>query len=317
MTLTDRVRGPGGLASGAQPLSRRAFMAGGSVLLGSRLFGAPSPADLLDGYGVSRGPVIRLGLMTDLHHADKPPAGTRHYRDTLAKVRESVAAFNSVRAELAVELGDFIDAAEDIDSELGFLATVEAEYEKFGGDRHYVIGNHCVWRLTKEQFLSNSGARQEHYSFDAGGFHFVVLDACYREDGVPYGNRNFEWTDTDIPPAERGWLRDDLAATDRPTIVFCHQRLDVSGPHGVKSGPLVRDILERSEKVLAVFQGHSHQNEYRELNGIHYCVLAATVEGAGLRNNAYAILELHANGLMKLDGYRTQASHRLRPRALV
>ena len=36
---------------------------------------------------------LHIGLVTDLHYADKPPAGTRHYRETLAKLAEAAEQF--------------------------------------------------------------------------------------------------------------------------------------------------------------------------------------------------------------------------------
>lgn len=89
----------------------------------------------------------------------------------------------------------------------------------------------------------------------------------------PFERKNFHWTDTDIPPIQRKWLRRDLARTEKPTILFVHQRIDVENNHGVKSAPEVRKILEESGRVLAVFQGQSHRNENQQIGGIHYCTL--------------------------------------------
>jgi hypothetical protein len=61
----------------------------------------------------------------------------------------------------------------------------------------------------------------------------------------------------------RWGLTADLRATDRRTIVFVHQGLDVSDDHGVKNAPEVRRVLESTGRVLAVFQGHSHENDYQ------------------------------------------------------
>ena len=36
---------------------------------------------------------MRIGLLTDLHYADKKPAGTRYYRETLDKLAEAAERF--------------------------------------------------------------------------------------------------------------------------------------------------------------------------------------------------------------------------------
>ena len=254
-------------------------------------------------------PAVRFGLLTDTHYADKPPAGTRHYRESLDKIREGITAFNRGGVSFAVELGDFIDAAKEVPDELAYLAKLEAVYATVRADRHYVLGNHCCWTLTKPQFFDHCGAKKPFYSFDRNGFHFVILDACYRADGVSYGGRNYEWTDTDIPPAEREWLAADLDVASGKTVVFVHQRLDVKNHYGVKSGPAVRKILEESGKVLAVFQGHNHINEHKYIGGIHYCTLAAMVEGAGPDNSAYSVVDIYPDSSLRVDGFHKQTDY--------
>lgn len=296
--------------SSNQPMQigRRAFLHRGALVMSAT---AATPHRWLLAEQPERQPALRLGMLTDLHYADKPPAGTRHYRESLTKIREAVAKFNDAGAAFAVEIGDFVDAADDVKTEIGYLETIEAEFAMFKGDRHYVLGNHCVWSLTKEQFLDHCAARKSFYSFDRSGFHFVVLDACFRKDGVPYGAKNFEWTDTEIPPQQREWLAADLAETDKPTLAFVHQRLDVSNHYAVHSAPAVRKILAESGKVLAVFQGHNHINEHKEIDRIHYCTLGAVVEGSGAENNAYSLLDAYEDGTLALSGFRQHVDRTL------
>ena len=254
-------------------------------------------------------PLLRVGLITDLHHADKPSAGTRFYRETLGKLAEAAAQFEKSHVDFVVELGDLIDAADSVDTELSYLKTVNREFSAIAKDRHYVLGNHCVDTLTKSEFLGEVEQPQSYYSFDRGSFHFVILDACFRSDGEPYGRKNSIWTDANIPSTEIEWLRSDLQATNKPTIVFAHQRLDVSNNHGVKNCPEVRQVLEASGKVLAVFQGHSHRNELSDIGGIHYCTLAAMIEGTGVENNGYSVMEIAPDGTIQLTGFRQQKSY--------
>jgi alkaline phosphatase len=253
-------------------------------------------------------PALRVGLLTDLHYAERPANGTRFYRDGLAKLRACVEKFNQARVHLAVELGDFIDAADTAEGELLHLKTVETEFARLDCERHYALGNHCVWSLTKAQFLGHSGARKEFYSFDRGGFHLVILDGCFRPDGVAYGAKNSKWDESEIPLEQRQWLAADLAKAGGPTLVFVHQRLDLGPPYGVRSAPAVREILEQSAKVLAVFQGHQHQNDHRVVGGIHYCTLAAMVDGTGVENTAYGLMDVYSDGALKLAGFGRQAS---------
>lgn len=253
---------------------------------------------------------VRVGLVTDVHYADKETAGNRHYRDSLGRLSSAIDHFNELEADVVVELGDFIDAASSVEQELSWLEQIEAVYAKARCPRHYVLGNHCVFTLTKEQFLARCGTGSSYYSFDIGSFHFIVLDACFRRDGQPYGDKNSNWTDANVPPDQLAWLRTDLRAARHPTIVFVHQRLDVDTHYGIRQRVEVRRELEASGKVLAVFQGHNHVNDLKDINGIHYCTLAAMVDAD---TNAYGLLTLHPNGAMGLDGYDRQESWSLAP----
>lgn len=283
-------------------LGRRAFLQHGTLLLtAAALESAPLFADEKN--------ALRVGLVTDLHHADKPPAGTRHYRESAQKLAEAGEHFQQFKVDFVVELGDLIDAADSVETEQNYLTTINKQFAAISKDRHYVLGNHCVDTLKKEEFLGGVEQERSYYSFDRNGIHFVVLDACFRNDGQPYGRKNSKWNDANIPAAELEWLEGDLKANDKPVIVFAHQRLDVSTDHGVKNCPEVRRLLEASGKVRVVFQGHSHQNDLKDIAGIHYLTLVAMVEGSGVENNGYSVMEIATNGNIGIKGFRKQKTH--------
>ena len=208
-----------------------------------------------------------------------------------------------------IELGDLIDVDESLAAEKGFLRRIAKDFRAAPGQHHYVLGNHCVWSLTKSEFLEVTGQKRSYYSFDLGGYPFLILDACFRGDGQPYGRRNAQWTDANLPPAELEWLRADLKRTPRRSLAFIHQRLDVAPPYGVKNAAEARKIFEASGKVLAVFQGHYHVSDYRKLGGIPYVTLAAMVEGSGEKSNSYAVLDILPGDTLRLRGFRRQKSY--------
>jgi predicted phosphodiesterase len=258
-------------------------------------------------------PLIRIGMVTDLHYADKEPTKTRFYREALGKLDEAVEYFNREKPKLVIELGDLIDQADSVDQEMAWLQTIEARYARLTMPRHYVLGNHCVTTLTKAEFASQTGAAKTgHTSFDQDGIRFIILDACYRRDGVPYERKNFSWQDTSIPKEELTWLQAELSGASGPVIILAHQRLDLDRAHSVKNAVEVRDLLESSGKVLAVFQGHSHKNDYQQIAGIHYVTLVAMVEGSGLESSGYTMLDIMPDSSLRLHGFRRQTSRVLR-----
>lgn len=294
-----------------ESLGRRAFLKNGALFLAGLSSHATGLVSTRADESSQRG-AVRIGLITDLHYADKPAAGSRHYRETIGKLKEVSDRFKADKPEFVVFHGDLIDSAESLEKEKGHLKTVVKAISAMPFPKHYVLGNHCVHLLKKAEFLEGVGQKASYYSFDQNSFHFVVLDSCFKSDGTPYGRRNFKWTDANIPEPELQWLRADLKQAAHPTVVFAHQPLDLkdSDAHAVKNSSVVRKTLEESGKVAAVFQGHSHHNKYSEIGGIHYCTMVAMVEGSGLQNNGYSTLDLFKDGSIVLNGFRKQKDYR-------
>src|SRR5215218_9533805 len=111
-------------------MQRRSILLGGGILL---LGAAARPAQLF----AEKTRRVRVGLITDLHYADKPPGGTRHYRETLTKLEAAAAQFAQDKPDVIVELGDLIDAADSVEVEQGYLATIHKPCSALPGDKHY------------------------------------------------------------------------------------------------------------------------------------------------------------------------------------
>lgn len=263
-------------------------------------------------------PKVRFGIVTDAHYSDSAPNGSRHYGESLAKMSECVKLMNDKKVDFLIELGDFKDQGNPVSEKdtLKYLETIEQIFSQFNGHRYHVLGNHDVDSISKEQFLTrveNTGiaSLSKFYSFDSNELHFVVLDANYKADGSDYDHGNFDWTDANISCEELDWLKNDLAASSKPVIVFIHQLLDGKGSHYVRNAAEVRQTLQESESVLAVFQGHLHAGHYSYMENIHYYTLKAMIEGAGDRNNSYAIVEVSDNHNITISGYRRAMSREM------
>lgn len=259
--------------------------------------------------------ILRFGVVTDSHYADIETSGTRVYRQSLAKMRECVELMNEKDAEFMIHLGDLKNGAPD--RNLEHLRLIESEYARFKGPRYHVLGNHDMDSLSKTDFQSvveNTGiaSNETYYSFERGAIHFVVLDANFTSDGDGYDRGNFHWTDPNIPEDQLRWLQEDIYSSNRPVVVFVHQLLDSDeGSHYVNNAAGVRAILERSQNVLVVFQGHQHRGQYNKVSDIHYYTLKAMVEGSGAENNAYAVVDILDDFTVSITGYRKAMSKEL------
>lgn len=293
-----------------QTINRRRFMATTLSVLAAISF--PSFA-----FGRRKGRSLRFGILTDIHYADRNPnmESGRYYRQSLQKVRECVEVMNREKVDFLIEIGDLKDQGDPPDESetLSYLAAIESELQEFSGPVFHVLGNHDMDSLSKIQFLdqiTNEGQYDSlnYYSFSSHGYHFEVLDANYSIDGSDYDHGDFDWTKAFIPHRQLEWLRTDLALTGKPVIVFIHHQLDSPKVPDKRHCPVnadeVRRILEDSGKVKAVFQGHYHKGSFSEINGIFYYTLKAVVDGEGLENNNYAIVELNDVDPIKVRGFR-------------
>ena len=130
------------------------------------------------------------------------------------------------------------------------------------------LGNHDYHSQRGQPYLdafylphNNPANTERYYSFDWGNAHFTALDF-----------------NTGPDPAQIEWLKNDLASTDKPwKIVFYHQAIYSSGPHGYESWveakrALLAPIFEQHD-VDIVFNGHDHDYERTQpINDVIYIV---------------------------------------------
>lgn len=284
--------------------------------------GVFSGCRLIDTAGVGEGaPVVRFGVVTDVHYADINPdprplgvVGQRFYRESLRKMREAVEVFNNRKLDFAIELGDFKDDTRGREGTLAHLETIEDCFSRFKGPRYHVAGNHDFDCLTAKEFFDrvpNDGKviPEGYYAFERGGVKFIVLNACFDSSLRPYSMSN-PWNDANVPPHELEWLSRELEAADGNVVVFCHQRLDDSAErnHLIKNAAAVRSILERSGNVKAVITGHQHMGAYNIQNGIPYYSLRALVCGTGERANSFAEVAIYRSGAFTVTGWYNAVS---------
>ena len=296
-------------------LTRRRFLGISGITTAGMLI---SPELLATG---ANQPALRFGMISDIHYADREPAGNRFYRQSIPKMKEAIDRLNQEKLDFVIELGDFKDqdTTPNESKTITYLETIETAFQQFNGPTYHVLGNHDMDSLSKQQFLErveNTGIPKtaSYYSFNKNGFHFIVLDGNYSKDGKSYDHGNFSWDEAIIPNDELDWLKSDLAQNQLPVIVFIHQMLDESknAKQAVQNAPEVRQVLEKSGKVRAVFQGHVHEERYNQINGIHYYSVNAMIDGDGPENSAYMVVDVYNDGSLKIDGFRRASDREIK-----
>lgn len=229
---------------------------------------------------------LTLGFVSDLHYGPEARFEGRLRKLTAhagSLTAAAVAAVDRVGVDALVNLGDDIeDESHDLD--LARYQECQAALRHSRAPLINVAGNHDTIHLKARELLhvwegALGAPRALHYSLDLRGWHLAVLHTVERRD-----------TDIAVSSEQLDWLRADLAAARRPTVVLMHhsaseQELDDSrwfsrAPHLalVRNRAEVRAVLEGSGVVRAVFNGHLHRNHCDVIRGIPYVTLQSLVE---------------------------------------
>ncbi len=199
--------------------------------------------------------ILRFGLIADVHQDI--------IHDGSQRIKAFAEAMNEAKADFVCQLGDFCQPRT---RNQGFLEN----WKRFNGCQCHVIGNHEMdGGFTREQVVEFFGMPAKHYSFDKNGVHIIVLDGN-DPGGKQKGYNRYVSTE------QLNWISGDLRSTLLPTIVFIHQALDDAPGAGIENSEEVRKVLEEAkietgqQKVVACFCGHHHDDQAREINGIHY-----------------------------------------------
>lgn len=236
---------------------------------------------------------MRFAAVTDLHFGRAAP-----YRGVERKLTAHAPALTAafvddmnrrVRPDFVVVLGDVI---EDESPELDVANYTEAAaiLSRLDMPVRYVYGNHDLVNLSHDQLLQISGEPALNSSFDAGGWHLVLLHSTASLElpdrpGRGYGLR------AEVAPEHLEWLDRDLAAASRPAIVFTHfapADLNLAGQFWFEHAPEkamlanraeVRDVLESHDVAMAM-NGHVHWNNHTVHNQVSYITIQSLVENA-------------------------------------
>ena len=256
-------------------------------------------------------PLVRFGFITDSHYAPHiapVPGDRRRYGAALGKIRRFAWHMNRLRADFVVEGGDFKDLGRTREKSIAYLDAMEAAFGLFSGPRYHVLGNHDHDNLSKKEFLSriaNEGqvTSQAFYSFDVNGVRFIVMDSCYRPDGVPYCRGDFDWRGAFLPEEQVAFLREALATAPGPCIPILHHQLDAEDDTRVANADEVCRDIEASGKVRCVVQGHLHEGAWRKIGGVAYFTSPASVfDDAGV-SEAHSLIEVFASGAVRIRLY--------------
>jgi 3',5'-cyclic AMP phosphodiesterase CpdA len=214
---------------------------------------------------------IRFGLMTDVHH-DLIPDGPERLSVFIDRMKRE-------QTDFIIQLGDFCFPYPE---NRPFLQL----WEQFSGPKYHVLGNHDMDKTSKKTVLEFLGMDSSYYAFDAGEYHFIVLDTNFIKvngafidyDAGNYFKHSLENINY-VSDEQLEWLKEDLKKTNKKTILFSHQSLEYpqkGKTRGIHNSSELRAILREANeqagfrKVVACFNGHSHIDGVKVIDDIYF-----------------------------------------------
>lgn len=219
---------------------------------------------------------MKLGLFADPHYSSAEVTCKNRYNSrSLQKMKDACARFEREKCDLIICLGDLTDSEPTHEEELATLKLISEVLRHCSVPVAVLMGNHDAFTFTREEFYRILGEQFRPVDRSSDGKTLIFADCCYCSSGKPYMPKDTDWTDSFLPNADAFQARIDEA--DGDVYVFSHQNLDptVECHHIISNAEEIRDILESSGKVKAVYQGHYHPGSETRIGGIRYVTLPA------------------------------------------
>jgi calcineurin-like phosphoesterase family protein len=199
-------------------------------------------------------PPLKIGLLADLH------------QDIIHNAPDRLQTFiqwaREQQCTAIIQLGDFCIPKPENRSLLDIWNT-------FNGPKLHVLGNHDMdGGFSREHTVQYLGLPHRYYTADCNGWKCIILDANDTPPNHPGGYPSY------IAEDQKEWLRQELAKSNLPTLVFSHQSL--AHPACIKNQKDIRNILANAKhpdgkrKVAACFNGHWHIDHSDLINSIPY-----------------------------------------------
>ena len=226
---------------------------------------------------------LKIGFITDWEYGYKKDIGDKLTNQAPVELEKAVKYLNEeYRPEMVISGGDMVESSMSRTETTKIqLNKINEIFSRLDARRGYVMGNHDLRDLTKEEVRKILGIDYNHAYFDLGDWRLVLMDTNF--DKKDYSDMGPDYyVDGYVPPSEYTWLSEALA-TDRPTMIFSHHSpIPNIDNKNLSRRDDVRAFLERFKNVILVVSGHDPTCKLEESNGIYYFIANNLVDNKAL-----------------------------------
>lgn len=237
---------------------------------------------------------MKIGIFTDCHYCYADRLGPfRRPRLSIGKIKKAMESFKKQNVDMVFCLGDMTDHDEGSTKEQIIACFKEAMslISSYSIPFYLIPGNHDYLVMSAGDMEREAGFKIPPYVINTSTHNFIALDANYRSQMERFDTAGVEWTDSNLPPKQMEFLKNELTKSTKPCIVLVHENLDpsVDKMHIIKNADQIRQIIRESKKVQMVLQGHYHLGKESIVDNIPYITLPAMCEK---EDNYTKIIEL-------------------------
>ncbi|UCG28759.1 MAG: metallophosphoesterase [Bacteroidales bacterium] len=268
--------------------------------------------------------LLSFGVISDIQYCDCETMGTRHYRNSLHKLKQCLEELNRQELSFIIDLGD------KIESGLASYDSIIKIYNTLDIPLFHVMGNHDYLVEDEEKSQINELLKIEntYYDFKLESWRFIILDGNeislvanpenspgYRRARQIYDQLKsqqainaVEWNGA-IAREQIIWLKDRLKYAKEhgeKVIIFCHYPVYPEMVYNLWNNTRLLSIIGRSDNVIAYISGHNHEGDYGLSRSKHYITFKGLVETPD--EISYAIVHLFSDRI-EIEGGGRESDH--------
>ncbi len=239
---------------------------------------------------------IKIGIINDTHVRTLPQIlsqNINYYQPGLIKFIKQMRSF---QPDFIVHLGDIIEGTRCPEWTGKKQILLAQQYlNNLNIPIYWVVGNHDLRSLTKEQFKKTLHLKKLNYVIDKKDYRFIFLDANYNKLNQSRQPHQNKYIRGHLPPQTLQWLEKQLQTRKR-VFVFMHQGL-FPGKTTPTSQKIVKPIdnfrevrkLLEKYRVDGFFNGHMEVRSYHHEKYTHYYSLTGTTKNPYYTQSFYEV----------------------------
>ena len=273
--------------------------------------------------------LFRFGVIADVQYCDceAATAMNRYYRRSTEKLSDCLATLAQYDLRFVLDLGDLIDRDfQSFNTILPIYQSVKVPVHRTLGNHDYAVNVTHLDEIPRRLEMEPLG----YYSVDYDGWRVIVLNgneislfatragtplrrqaedtlAALQQQGAA---RAKEWNGG-ISQTQLEWLDGQLTEAEharQSVIVAGHYPLYPAGSLNLWNDAAVIAVLEQHPSIKAYVNGHHHDGNYGQKQGIHYLTFKGMVETE--EENTFAVVEVYSDRL-EVKGFGREESRTL------